>query len=196
MCVIAAFQQRLPPVGRLLHLQSLHVCLLALHVVGHNCICIQTAQLSHCMHVTAVQKKATIYNKARIFWWKQSQLLGTTYSVEGTLKVLLTHSSPQFYTPLETITSNLFLPPTSTSPLALISHLTPSPPDSSLLTPPHLYQTLTHHWDIISKDTNLKQLFSPPQLCFRQEKAVFNYLVSAKTLGRHPLPLQPTFHCR
>ena len=44
MCVIAAFQQRLHPVGRLLHLQSLHVCLLALHVVGHNCICIQTAQ--------------------------------------------------------------------------------------------------------------------------------------------------------
>ena len=101
---------------------------------------------------------------------------------------MLTHSSPQFHTPLETTRSNLFLPPTSTSPLALISHLTPSLPDSSLLTPPHLYQTLTHHWDLISKDTNLKQLFSPPQLCFRREKAVSNHLVSAKRLGRPPPP--------
>ena len=31
---------------------------LALHVVGHNYICIQTAQLCHYMHVTVVEKKA------------------------------------------------------------------------------------------------------------------------------------------
>ena len=123
--------------------------------------------------------------QARITTKEQPQLLGTTYSVGGTLKVLLTHSSPQFHTPLGTTTSNLFLPLTSTSNLALISHLTPSP---SLT---HLYQTLTHHWDLISKDTNLTQLFSTPQLCFRREKAVSNHLVSAKTFGR-----PPTFHCR
>ena len=80
--------------------------------------------------------------QARMTMRKQSQLLGTTYSVEGTLKVLLTHSSPQFHTLLETTTSNLFLPLTSTSPLALISYLTPSPPDSSLLTPPHLLTSI------------------------------------------------------
>ena len=163
MCVIAAFQQRLPPIGRLLHLQSLHVCLLALHVVGHNCICIQTAQ-----------------NMSQWFKRRQRRLNDKRQSKNLLMKTistfrhhLLCRGYPKsFVDPLlstvpYSLRNNFFLPLTSTSPLALISHLTPSPPDSSLLTPPHLYQTLTHHWDLISKDTNLKQLFSPPQCCFK-----------------------------
>ena len=81
---------------------------------------------------------------------------------------------------------NNYIQPPHTPNLNLSSSLNVITPYSPSLT--HLYQTLTHHWDLISKDTNLTQLFPTPQLCFRQEKAVSNHLVSAKTLGRPPPP--------
>ena len=71
-----------------------------------------------------------------------SQLLGTTFSIVYTLKVLLTHSSPQFHTPLETTTSNLALPTHNNIQPTHLTSLTPSPPDSSLLTPPHLFTSV------------------------------------------------------
>ena len=114
-------------------------------------------------------------------------------SVGGTLKVLLTHSSLQFHTPLETTTSNLFLPLTSTSPLALISHLTP---DSSFLTALHLLTSIKLQPIIGTLSLRTRTSHnSTPQLYFRREKAVSNHLVSAKTLGTPPphtadLPLQ------
>ena len=142
------------------------MCLLALHVVGHNCICIQTAQ-NMSQWFKRRQRRLNDIQQSKNLLMKTISTFRLHLLCKGYSKVLLTHSSPKFHTPLETTTSNLFLSLTSTSPLALISHLTPSPPDSSLLTPPYLYQTLTHHWDLISKDTNLKQLFSPPQCCFK-----------------------------
>ena len=90
---------------------------------------------------------------------------------------------------------NNYIQPLPTPNLNLSSSLniTPNPVTPRFITPyspplTHLYQILTHHWDLISKDRNLTQLFSTPQLCFRQEKAVSNHLVSAKTLGRPPPP--------
>ena len=90
---------------------------------------------------------------------------------------------------------NNYIQPLPTPNLNLSSSLNiiPNPITPRFITPyspslTHLYQTLTHHWDLISKDTNLTQLFSTPQLCFRWEKAVSNHLVSAKILGRPPPP--------
>ena len=89
--------------------------------------------------------------------------------------------------------------PTPNLNLSSILSTTPNPITPRFITPyspslTHLYQTLTHHWDLISKDRNLTQLFSTPQLCFRREKAVSNHLVSARH-SEDPLPLQPTFPC-
>ena len=70
------------------------------------------------------------------------------------------------------------LPLISTSPLA------PSYLTSSLRLTYSLCQTLTHPWDLISKDKIFTQLFSMPQI-----KGTLQPPSSARTLGR---PLPPT----
>ena len=67
--------------------------------------------------------------------------------------------------------SNNYIQPLPTPNLNLSSSLniTPNPITPRFITPyspslTHLYQTLTHHWDLISKDRNLTQLFPTPQL--------------------------------
>ena len=52
----------------------------------------------------------------------------------------------------------------------------------------HLHKTLTLHWDLISQDNHLNQLFSTPQLSFRRDRALSNHIVRAVTTGDPPPP--------
>ena len=63
----------------------------------------------------------------------------------------------------------------------------------------HLHKTLCLHWDLISQDSHLNQLFSIPQLCFRRDQALSNFLVKAVTTRDPPppttdIPLQISVH--